>query len=79
MNLFRKAKKFFGKPERKQLEKIEKLEKIIEGLVVKAEKLMKRHEAAQKASKKEQLLKEHKAVKKLLRKCRAHLAELKKQ
>ena len=79
MKLFRKAKKFFAKPEQKQLEKIGKLEKIIEGLVVKAGKLMKRHEGAQKASKKTQLLKEHRAVKKLLRKCRAHLAELKKQ
>lgn len=78
MKLFRKAKKFFGKPERKQLEKLEKLEKIIEKLVVKAQKLMKRHNAARKASKKAQLLKEHKAVKKLLRKCRAHLADLKK-
>lgn len=76
MSLFDKAKKFFKKPEAKQKEKIGKLEKLIERLVLKAENIQKRIDKTEDDVKRERLIREYKALKKILRKSRRHIETL---
>jgi hypothetical protein len=77
MNLIKKVKKFFGYPADKQRSKIDKLERTIEKLVKKAERLLKHHEEESNEKKKREILKEYQAVKKILGKSRRKLDSLK--
>ena len=77
MSLLGKIKKFFEKPKSRQRQKVEKLEKLIAKLLVKAEKLKRRLDRETKAPKKERLMKEYRALGKLLQKSRNRLAFLK--
>jgi uncharacterized membrane protein YgaE (UPF0421/DUF939 family) len=77
MNILRKVKRFFNKPEKKQKEKVDKLEDLISKLILKAESLKKRIDKEEGGKKEERLRKEYKAVVKLLRKSRRHLETLK--
>jgi len=79
MGLLGDVKKFFSKSTRKQKEKIDKLETLIEMLVLKADYLMLRHGKEPSEEKQERLLKEHNAVKKLLQKSRIRLEELRRE
>lgn len=76
MSIIKKVKKFFGYSGGKQREKREKLEAMIEKLVVKAERLLRRHEQESGEKKKKRLLKEYKAVKKIIQKSRQKLEAL---
>lgn len=68
MNIIAKAVAFFDLKKKEQLQKRQKLEKIITKLSAKAKGLKKRYKKAVDKEKKRQLLKEYKVVKKLLKK-----------
>lgn len=76
MSIIGKALAFFDLKKKKQMQKRQKLEKIIEKLSSKARGLKKRYKKATDEGKKVRLLKEHKVISKLLKKSRFRLTML---